>query len=119
MGKPAEDEVTNENKTDKAPSRWWVLYHFWGGICLNMYINVSGLSKFLLGTLGDTNSASSYAGTAAMLAVGAVALGYYLSKALIKKIDGGNMKNKNNKSYCLFCSCNFTFNRNNTTTCII
>ena len=94
MDNSTEDDVTSENKKDKAPSRWWVLYHFWGGICLNMYFNVSGLSKFLLGTLGDKNSASNYAGTAAILAVGAVAIGYHLSKSLVKTIDNGGMQNK-------------------------
>ena len=78
------------------PSRWWMIYHFWGGVCLNAYVNVSGLSKLLLGAPSgsDHASASSYAGSAAMIAVGAVALGYYLSKILINSISGSALPNK-------------------------
>ncbi len=99
MDKWTEGEATSPIEKEKKPSRWWMLYHFWAGICLKAYVEVSGLSKFILGSLGgaDPASASSYAGTAAILAVGAVALGYFLSKSLIKIIDGGTMNNNKGK----------------------
>lgn len=68
-----------------------MLYHGWAGICLKIYVDVSGLSKFIL---GNPSGSDSYAGSAAMLAVVAVALGYFLSKSLIKAIEGGPMPDK-------------------------
>lgn len=96
MDKWTEGEAASQADRNEKPSRWWMLYHFWAGICLKTYVDVSGLSKFILGdpSGSDPSTASSYAGTAAILAVGAVALGYFLSKSLIKVIDGSNMANK-------------------------
>ena len=96
MDKWTEGEATSPKEKEEKPSRWWMLYHFWAGICLKAYVDVSGLSKIVLGAPGgaDPASASGYAGTAAILSVGAVALGYFLSKSLIKIIDGGTMANK-------------------------
>jgi len=96
MDKWTEGEATGPTKKEEKVSRWWMLYHFWGGICLKAYVDVSGLSQYVLGNPSgsDPSSASSYAGSVAMLAVGTVVLGYVLSKSLIKAIDGGNMTNK-------------------------
>lgn len=90
-------------KNRSKESRWWMVYHFWGGICLKTYFDVSGLSKYILGNPGgsDPASASSYATSSAALAVGAVAIGYYLSKALLTTINGGNMS-KNVKTSIKF-----------------
>jgi len=96
MDKSTEGEVTSQKDKGGKPSRWWMLYHFWAGICLKAYVDVSGLSKYVLGAPGgaDPSSASSYAGSAAILAVGVVVLGYFLSKSLINIIDGSAMENK-------------------------
>jgi hypothetical protein len=61
-----------------------------------MYVDVSGLSDFVLGAPrgSDPASASRYAGTAAVLAIGTVALGYFISKSLVSVIDGGPMERK-------------------------
>lgn len=94
MDKLTENAAASQEDRSEQPSRWWMLYHFWGGICLKAYVDVSGLSSVVLGNPSNSDSASSYAGTAAILTVGSVALGYVLSKSLIKAIDGGNMANK-------------------------
>ena len=86
------DSTAKENKS----SRWWILFHLWGGIWLKEYVDVSGLSKLLLGGLSgsDPASASTYAGTAGLIAAGAVAIGYFLSRFLVKAIDGSAMPKK-------------------------
>ena len=96
MDNCTEGETTEPKIQEQKTSRWWMLYHFWAGICLKAYVDVSGLSQYVLGNPSgsDPSSASSYAGSAALLAVGAVALGYVLSKSLIKAINGANMANK-------------------------
>lgn len=96
MDKWTEGETTNQPEKVDKPSRWWILFHLWGGVCLKAYVDVSGLSKLMLGTPSgsDPASASSYAGTAGLVAVCAVALGYFLSKSLVKTIDRGAMPNK-------------------------
>ena len=74
---------------EKKESRWWVAYHLWAGVCLKAYTDASGLSKNILGTLrgSDVSSASNYAVGAAIIAVGAFALGYFLSKVIIKAVN--------------------------------
>lgn len=96
MDKWTEGEIVSPGNKSTKPSRWWVLYHIWGGICLKTYADVSGLSKSVLGAPvgSDPASASSYAGSAAMVSVGAVVLGYFLSKSLIDLINRGAIPNK-------------------------
>jgi hypothetical protein len=89
MDKSSEDETISSKQKGEKPSRWWMLYHLWCGICVKVFADISGLSKFILGVTSgsDHASASSYAGTATMVAIGAVALGYFLSKSLVNVID--------------------------------
>ena len=96
MDKWSEGEVVNQEQISNKPSRWWMLYHFWAGICVKVYVDVSGLSKFIVGppSGSDPASASSYATSSAMVALGAVALGYFLSKSLVKVIDQSAMPRK-------------------------
>lgn len=70
-------------------SRWWMVYHLWAGYCAKVYIDVSGLSKFIVGAPSGSGpaSASIYATSSAMVVVAAVALGYFLSKSLVTIID--------------------------------
>lgn len=96
MDKWSEGEAVNLEKLGNKPSRWWMLYHLWAGICAKVYVDVSGLLKFFIGppSGSDPASASSYATSSAMVAVGAVTLGYFLSKSLIKVIDQRIMRRK-------------------------
>jgi hypothetical protein len=87
----------NEPESTKRSSRWWLLYHFWAGICLKLFVDdVSGLLDFVLGqpSGSDHASASSYALTAALMVGGSVLLGYFLSNSLTKAIDRNNMSRK-------------------------
>lgn len=83
MDKWTDGEAVSPKQESKKPSRWWMLYHLWAGICVKVYVDLSGLS-----------SASSYGDTAAMVAVGSVALGYFLSKRLTNVIDRNTMPRK-------------------------
>ena len=96
MNKWKEVNTTNQTNEKDNPSRWWVLFHLWGGVCLKAYSDVSGFSQLLLGSPKGSghSAASSYAGTAAIIAVATVALGYFLSKFLVKSIDSGGLPNK-------------------------
>lgn len=96
MDKSTEGEAVVRPVKEEKPSRWWIVFHIWGGICLKTYLDVSGLSNLFLGAPSgsDPASASSYAGAAALVAVGAVAIGYFLSKLLVKAIDDGALPNK-------------------------
>lgn len=90
MDKSTEGEAVIRPVNGEKLSRWWIVLHLWGGICLKMYLDVSGLSKLILGAPSgsDPASASSYAGAATLVAVGAVAIGYILSRSLVIAIDG-------------------------------
>lgn len=96
MGEPTKGEAATRPTNNEQPSRWWIAYHLWGGICLKIYLDVSGLTKLFLGAPSgsDPASASSFAGMAALIAVGAVAVGYLLSKSLVSAIENGTMVNK-------------------------
>ncbi|WP_018402695.1 hypothetical protein [Marinobacter gelidimuriae] len=91
-----EKNIKNQKNENDSLSRWWILFHLWGGVCLKAYSDVSGLSQLLLGSLRGSghSAASSYAGTAAIIAVGTVALGYFLSKFLVNSINSGRLPNK-------------------------
>lgn len=96
MGEPTEGEAVAQTAKNEQPSRWWIAYHSWGGICLKIYLDQSGLTKLFLGTPSgsDPASASSYAGMAALIAVGAVVSGYFLSKSLVRVIESSAMARK-------------------------
>jgi len=96
MNKWSEKDTVNQSQGKDKPSRWWMLFHFWGGVCLKTYTDISGLSQLLFGSSkgSDPSAAYSYAGTAALIAVGTVALGYFLSKFLVKAIDRGGLSSK-------------------------
>ncbi len=87
-----EDKITKKED----PSRWWMLYHAWAGICLKAYFNVSGLFMVALGEPDGTGPGSSliYSATAGMLTIGIVLLGYHLSKLVVKIINASAMQNK-------------------------
>lgn len=89
MDNSPEEESTVKTGEGKKESRWWIAYHLWAGVCLKAYTDASGLSKNILGTLrgSDVSSVSNYAGGAAIIAVGAVALGYFLSRVLINTVN--------------------------------
>lgn len=96
MDKWTEEDTVNQLQEKDKPSRWWMLFHIWGGVCLKTYADISGLSQLLLGSSkgSDPSAASIYAGTAALIAVGTVALGYFLSKFLVNAIDRGGLPSK-------------------------
>ncbi len=75
---------------------WWNLYHLWAGYCLKMYFEFSGLSQLLLGSLkgSDKSSSLGHAGISGFMIVGTLALGFFLSRSLIKAIDRGSEKSK-------------------------
>ena len=96
MNKWKEVNTTNQTSEKDNASRWWILFHLWGGICLKAYADVSGLSQLLLGNPKGSghSAASSYAGTAALIAVVTVASGYFLSKFLVNAIESGGLPSK-------------------------
>ena len=96
MDKWTETESINQPEKQDKPSRWWILFHLWGGVCLKAYVDMSGLSKLFLGVPSGSNpaSASSYAKTTALVAIGTIVLGYFLSKSLVKMIDSAAMPDK-------------------------
>ena len=49
MGEPTKGEAAARPTNNEQPSRWWIAYHLWGGICLKTYLDVSGLTKLFLG----------------------------------------------------------------------
>ena len=49
MAKWTEGEEVRQKEEGEKTSRWWMIYHLWGGIFLKAYVDVSGLSKFVLG----------------------------------------------------------------------
>lgn len=75
------------------PSRWWTVYHLWAGMCLKLFLDISGLSKLLLGAPQGSSpgAASTYATAAAVIAVVAVILGYLGSKSAVGRIDASEM----------------------------
>lgn len=93
MDKWTEGEMVSPEKKPKRPRSWWVVYHLWAGICLKIYTDASGLSKIIIGDLkgGNSSSASYYGIIAAIVAIGAVALGYFLSKKLINVIEDSDI----------------------------
>lgn len=97
MGEPTKDEAVARPVKNEQPSRWWIAYHLWGGICLKTYLDISGLTKLLLGAPSGSDplsAAQSFATTVALVAVGAVAIGYLLSKSLVSLIESGTMTSK-------------------------
>ena len=104
MDKWSKSEGETTEKVTEKPSHWWMLYHFWGGICLKAYIDVSGISKIILGepSGSDPVSASSYSNSSAMLAVGVLIIGYILSNSIVKIINGSAMSNKRKSSIKIF-----------------
>ena len=95
MDKWTEGETVKKTEKEK-PSRWWILFHLWGGVCLKVFADTSGLFKLILGTPNgsDPASASSYAGFAGLLAAGIVVLGYFLSLTFVKAINVGSFSKK-------------------------
>lgn len=96
MNESTKGDVVARPTNSEQPSRWWIAYHLWAGNCLITFLDISGLTKFFLGALSgsDPSSSSSYAGMAALIAVGAVAVGYLLSKSLVRAIENGTIANK-------------------------
>lgn len=97
MGEPTKGEAVTRPVKNEQPSRWWIAYHLWGGICLKTYLDISGLTKLLLGAPSGSDplsAAQSFATTAALVAVAAVAIGYLLSKSLVRAIESGTMTSK-------------------------
>lgn len=96
----ANKEVNCSDNTTSKPSKLWFLYHSWGGICLWLYMEVSGLSNYALPTPSGSShaSASSFAGKYALLNIGMIALGYFLSKVIIDAIDRRPTSNKLKKT---------------------
>lgn len=80
----------------KKPSRFQILLHLWGGICLNAFAETSGLSRVVLAPLKgfEATSASRYAGVAGLLTVAFIVAGYFLSSCLVKVIDSSSLSQK-------------------------
>lgn len=85
----------NTPREDK-PSRWWMAYHLWGGLCLLIFAEISGFYDLLRSTLTSLipiisltpMSAHGYAGIAGLLTSGIfVTIGYFLSKRLVDAIN--------------------------------
>jgi len=93
--KEREKKEKKEEQEDK-PSRLWIFYHFWAAFCVKLYIDVSGFSQYVLGSLSgsDRESASNYAEYSTILLVVLMILGYLLSKALVTSIDGWSITSK-------------------------
>lgn len=96
MDKRTVDETIGRPERAHKPSRWLIAVHLCGGICLNTFLDVSGLSKLFLDSAfgSDPASASSYAAGAALVAVTALAIGYFLSKSLVNAIDSGAIRDR-------------------------
>ena len=78
------------------PSRWWIAFHLWGGLCLKTFVDTSGLSKILVGppATNEPASAAGYAGVAGLLTAATVALGYFLSRTVVKAINSASLTKK-------------------------
>ena len=87
MNKSAPFNIINNKET--VPSRWWIIYHCWAGICVNLYLKASGLLEFVMGNHINLShsSASSYANSYALLKVGAIAIGYFINRLNIFSKD--------------------------------
>lgn len=96
MDKWTEGELVSRQKKERKPIQWWSLLHLWAGICVKTYFDVSGLSKLILNAISDfhATSATSYARNAAVITMGALAIGYFLSRYLVREIDTSAMPNK-------------------------
>jgi S1-C subfamily serine protease/cytochrome c-type biogenesis protein CcmH/NrfG len=95
------ESETAEASQDVKPSRWWVVYHVWAGICLNQVATLSGFYSKLLPrpwlesvTLESTEAFKdsvatkiTFFGTVIMLVL--VGIGYVASKSLLAAIDRG------------------------------
>lgn len=86
-------------KKDK-PSRWWMAYHLWCGLCFKTFVDISGLSKIFVGSSSsnDPASASASAGLVGLLTAATVALGYFLSLTITKAIDSASFSAKIKKT---------------------
>lgn len=89
MDKETEEEKAKETEKVK-PSRWYRGYHFFGGACLKTFADVSGFSKLIPWYIGYNLGASIGAVFAGLLAIGTVALGYFLSLSLVKAVDNSS-----------------------------
>lgn len=99
MNKSAPFNIINNKET--VPSRWWIIYHCWAGICVNLYLKASGLLEFVMGNQMNLShsSASSYANSYALLKVGVIAIGYFSSKTIIKIIDSRTISNQTKRIF--------------------
>ncbi|MDO8282471.1 MAG: hypothetical protein Q7U10_07595 [Thermodesulfovibrionia bacterium] len=90
MDKWIEGEIATQEVKQEKPSRLWMLYHLWAGICLKVYGDISGFSEVIQSLVSGEDSvfASNYAGFSAIIAVVPVAFGYYLSQSITRAIDG-------------------------------
>jgi hypothetical protein len=88
-------ELIRPIKKDKL-SRWWIAFHLWGGLCLKAFMDISGLLKVVLGppSAGDQASAAGSAGVVGFLTVAVVAIGYFLSRTIVKAIDATSFPKK-------------------------
>ena len=123
--KEREKKEKKEEQEDK-PSRLWIFYHFWAAFCVKLYIDVSGFSQYVLGSLSgsDRESASNYAEYSTILLVVLMILGYLLSKALVTSIDGWMEYNQQSQIFpkiyftnCILRKCNTSFGSNSTIIC--
>lgn len=87
MNKSSDLDALTETQDKNKSSYWWILYHSWGGVCLMLYIEVSGITNFALSEISSSASATTYANLATMIMVSAIVIGFLLSKFLVKVIN--------------------------------
>jgi hypothetical protein len=93
MSEPTKDEIVTQPVINEKLSRWWIICHLWGGVCLYIYLVASGTYQLILESqiVYDSESAVRIAGLI-MLVTGLT--GYLISRSLVRAIESGAMGNK-------------------------
>ncbi|NIQ15419.1 MAG: hypothetical protein GTO02_13785 [Candidatus Dadabacteria bacterium] len=93
MDKWTKGEIVKPDENTEKPSKLWMIYHFWCGMSLYVFVDVSGLLNFIVNNFAGLGSgaATSTALIVSALSVGVLVLGYYLSQSLVEKIVNSKM----------------------------
>lgn len=84
-------EIVTEDKpeTQKEESRWWNIYHIWGGMCFVMFMGATGMvARIIVKPSMPTHAeASSYGHKQGLLIVLLMVLGFLISKYVCRLLN--------------------------------